>query len=118
MQHRRSPNLSVLFLYDVVLSDCIIICLRSQIMKLLNYIAVKLTAKYYKNILYSIKEDEHASDYIYDPRLVLMDQEHDTHIHHFEDNIDISIQYSIPIIKKLANKENERYIPFRELKKC
>lgn len=82
----------------------------------LNYIVIKFAMWYYLKILHRIKYDEHASDYIYDPILVLKDQAHDDHIYHFPDDINISIQYSIPIIKELAEKEHEKYIPFNQLR--
>lgn len=121
MQHRRSPNLPMLFLYDAVLSE-----LYNQLgkesnfismQKILNILAVKIAAKYYKKVLYVIKDDEHVSDFMDDPVLVLKDQHHDDHVYHFADGIDINIMYSIPIVRKLAGKEHERYMPFKDLKK-
>lgn len=50
----------------------------------LNYIVIKFAMWYYLKILHRIKYDEHASDYIYDPILVLKDQAHDDHIYHFQ----------------------------------
>lgn len=72
--------------------------------------------RYYVKILHNIKDNDHASEYLYDYFMVLKDQTHDEHIYHFPDNIDINIQYSIPIIRLLAEKERETYIPFRKLK--
>lgn len=82
---------------------------------ILNYLAIKIAGKYYRKILRSIKDNEHASEYIDDPALVLMDQHHDDHVYHFIDNINIRIQYSIPIVRKLAGKENEKHMSFKEL---
>ncbi|MCI8410008.1 MAG: hypothetical protein HFJ09_12185 [Lachnospiraceae bacterium] len=83
---------------------------------ILNQIVVTIAIQYYMKILNKIKDDEHASDYLYDHSLVLRDQTHDKHIYHFPRNIDINILYSIPIIRILAGKENEKYISFKKLK--
>lgn len=41
---------------------------------------------------------------------------HDEHIYCYPNNINIWIQYSLPIIRKLAKKENEEYISFGKLR--
>lgn len=85
-------------------------------MNILRDIIVKVATEYYMKIVYKIKDNEYPSDYISNPRAILEDQEHDAHVYHFPDNIDVSIQYSIPIIRELAGKDYERYISFKELK--
>lgn len=89
---------------------------RDYMNKLISHIAMIIATQYYMKIIYEVKDDECASDYIYDLRVVSEDQTHDAHIFHFPENIDISIQYSIPIIRLLAVKENEKYISFEQLK--
>lgn len=84
---------------------------------IINNLAIKIAAKYYKKVVYSIKDNEHASDFIDNPALILADQQHDDHVYYFGDNIEISIQYSIPIVKKLAGKEHEKYMSFKDLKR-
>lgn len=84
---------------------------------IINDLAIRIASKYYKKVLHNIKDNEHASDFIDDPALMLADQHHDDHVYHFCDNIDISIQYSIPVVRKLAGKEHEKYMSFKDLKR-
>lgn len=85
-------------------------------MNIVNYIATKFAIRYYTKLLHKIKDDESMSNYIYKPILLLKDYAYDDHIYHFPGNIDINIQYSIPIIRELAEKEHQCCIPFEQLK--
>lgn len=84
--------------------------------QMIRYIVIKIVLRYYMKVLHKIKDDTHMNDNLYDCSLVIKDNTHDEHIFHFPENIDICVQYSIPIIKALVGKEREKYIPFRELK--
>lgn len=83
---------------------------------MLNHIGEKVATRYYTKLLRDIKHDNSASDYIYDYSVVIEDQTHDEHIYHFSEDIDITICYSIPIIRNIASKENEKYISFESLR--
>lgn len=82
---------------------------------ILTSILLKIALCYYTQILRIIKDKKRINDYLYDYSLFLNDQTHDDHVYHFPQKIDIFIRYSIPIIKLLANKEQEKYISFKEL---
>ena len=56
-----------------------------------------------------IEQFAKEGDFIYDYSLYLENPIHDEHIYCYPNNINIWIQYSLPIIRKLAKKEKKVY---------
>ena len=90
----------------------------SQILieNILKHVIERVATRYYIKLLRKIKHDKSASDYLYDYSVVIEDQKHDEHIYHFAEDVNITICYSIPIIRKITSKENEKYITFENLR--
>lgn len=83
---------------------------------ILNKLAVKIAMKHYIKILHTLKDDNSVSEYLYDYSIFTRDQTHDEHVYHFSENIDITICYSVPLIRETTDKEHEKYMSFKELK--
>lgn len=85
--------------------------------KILGRTVAKITIPYYTEILRKIQYEVGYSAYLYKPELVKIDQEHDDHVYHFPQNIDINIEYSIPVVWELADETCKKSIIFADLKK-
>lgn len=83
---------------------------------ILKKLAKKIAMKHYIKILHKLKDDNSVSDYLYDYSIFARDQTHDEHVYHFSENIDITICYSVPLIREITGKEHETYMSFKELK--
>lgn len=80
-------------------------------------LVVKVLNKYYLKVLNRLYKKDTANPLLAYRDLVLLDQEHDTHIFNYGEKIQIEFQYSIAIINKIYENEKITNVPLSNVLK-